>query len=109
MKTIIGSVVAAVGASVCCIGPLVFTALGAGALSAVAIRFEAYRPAFLIVSVALLGAGFYTTYKPPAPERCGTDGTCQPSSREVAKAALWLATLLVILLATFPYYINLLL
>lgn len=107
MKTIIGAVVAAVGASVCCIGPVVLTALGAGALSAAAIKFEAYRPAFLIVTVAFLGSGFYTTYRLSAAERCATDGTCRPSSKRVAKVVLWLATLLVILLVTFPYYINL--
>lgn len=98
MKTIVGAMVAAVGASVCCIGPVVFTALGAGALSAAAIKFEAYRPAFLMVTVALLGAGFYTTYRPSATASCATDGACQLSSRRVAKAALWLATILAILL-----------
>ncbi len=107
MKTVLGAMVAAVGASVCCIGPVVFTALGAGALSAAAIKFEAYRPAFLMVTVALLGAGFYTTYRPSATASCATDGTCQPPSRRVAKVGLWLATVLVILLVTFPYYINL--
>ena len=106
MKPIIGAVVAAVGASICCIGPVVLTALGAGALSAAAIKFEAYRPAFLIVTVAFLGAGFYRTYRPSAAESCAPDGTCQPSSRRVAKVVLWLATVLAILLVTFPYYIN---
>lgn len=107
MKATIGAVAAAVGASICCIGPVVFTALGAGALSAAAIAFGAYRPAFLAVTVAFLGAGFYTTYRPSPVERCATDGTCQPSSRRAAKAVLWLATVLVILLVTFPYYVNL--
>lgn len=106
MKTIVGALVAAVGASVCCIGPVVLTALGAGTLSAAAIKFEAYRPAFLTVTVAFLGAGFYTTYRRSAAQSCA-DGTCQPSSRRVTKVVLWLATVLVILLVTFPYYINL--
>lgn len=107
MKAMIGAVVAAVGASICCIGPVVLTALGAGALSAAAIKVEAYRPALLIVTVTFLGAGFYTTYRPSAAQSCAPDGTCQPSSRRVAKVVLWLATVLVILLVTFPYYINL--
>lgn len=107
MKALIGAVAAAAGASVCCIGPLVLTALGAGALSAVAIRFEAYRPAFLVVTVALLGTGFYTTYRPSAAASCAADGACRPASRRAARVVLWLATVLVILLVTFPYYINL--
>lgn len=108
MKAVIGLVLAATGASICCIGPVLFTALGAGALSAAAIGFEAYRPLFLIVTVAFLGTGFYTTYRPSTAQRCAPDGTCQPSSRRVAKVVLWLATVLVIVLVTFPYYINLL-
>lgn len=107
MKMVIGSVLAAVGASICCIGPVVFTALGVGALSAAAVRFEVYRPVFLIATTALLAAGFYTTYRPSVPKSCRTDGTCAPPSKRVAKIVLWLATLLVILLVTFPYYVSL--
>lgn len=109
MKVVIGSVVAAVGASICCIGPVVFTALGVGTLSAAAVRFEVYRPGFLIATTVLLAAGFYTTYRPSVPENCRTDGACPPASKRVAKIVLWFATLLVILLVTFPYYVNLLL
>lgn len=106
MKTAIASVLAAAGASICCIGPVVLSALGAGALGAAAAQFEAYRPMFLTVTVALLGAAFYMTYRPSAPENCGPDGTCRPASRRVAKIGLWVATLLVILLVTFPYYVE---
>lgn len=107
MKTLIGSVVAATGASICCIGPVLLSVLGAGALGASAARFEVYRPIFLSATVVLLGAAFYTTYRPSAADNCGPDATCRPRSRRVAKITLWLATLLVILLVTFPYYINL--
>lgn len=107
MKTAIASVLAATGASICCIGPVLLSVLGAGALGAAAARFEVYRPIFLTITVALLGAAFYSTYRPSAAESCGPDGTCRPASKRFAKVALWLATLLVILLVTFSYYINL--
>jgi mercuric ion transport protein len=106
VKMVIGSVLAATGASICCIGPVLFTVLGAGAAGAAASQFEAYRPIFLAVTVALLGGAFYTTYRPSASENCGPEGTCRPASRRVAKIGLWLATLLVILLVTFPYYVE---
>jgi mercuric ion transport protein len=106
VKTAIGSVLAAAGASICCIGPVLLSALGAGALGAAAAQFEAYRPMLLTITVALLGAAFYTTYRPSATESCGVDGTCRPASRRVAKIGLWLATLLVILLVAFPYYVG---
>lgn len=107
MKTVIGSVLVATGASICCIGPVLLSALGAGAMGAAAAQFEVYRPIFLTATVALLGAAFYTTYRPSSAESCEPDGTCRPAPTRVAKLGLWLATLLVILLVTFPYYINL--
>ena len=106
MKLVIGSVFAAAGASVCCIGPVLLSALGAGALSAAAAQFEVYRPIFLTLTVALLGAGFYTTYGQPPATSCDPDGTCRPGSKRAAKIVLWLATVLIILLVTFPYYIG---
>jgi mercuric ion transport protein len=106
VKMVIGSVLAATGASICCIGPVFLSALGAGAVGAAAAQFEAYRPILLTVTVALLGAAFYTTYRPPASENCGPEGTCQPASKRVARIGLWVATPLVILLATFPYYVG---
>lgn len=105
MKVLIGSVVAATGASICCIGPVVLSAIGAGALGAAASQFDVYRPILLTATVALLGSSFYSTYRPSV-DRCNTDGTCKPSARRFAKLALWITTLLVVLLATFPYYID---
>lgn len=105
MKTAIGSVLTAAGASICCIGPVVFSALGVGALGAAATRFEPYRPVFLTLTAALLAGSFYIVYRPSG-DACAADETCQPAPKRTAKIVLWLATLLVILLITFPYYVN---
>lgn len=105
MNTVIGSVLAAVGASMCCIGPVVFAALGAGALGTAATRFEPYRQLFLMLTAALLAGSFYVAYRPSG-DACAADGTCRPAPKRTAKLVLWLATLLVMLLVTFPYYVN---
>ncbi len=102
MKAVVGSVAAAVAASVCCIGPVVAATIGAGALGAASTRFEPYRPWFLGLTVILLGTAFVTTYR-REPATCA-DGSCAPSSRRTAKIVLWVAVVLVGLLATFPYY-----
>lgn len=102
MKTVVGSVVAAIAASACCLGPVLFTALGAGALGAASIRLEPYRPWFLTLTGVLLAAAFVTTYR-RQPAACA-GGSCAPSSRRSAKVVLWVAVVLVGLLATFPYY-----
>ncbi|MBI2835807.1 MAG: mercury transporter MerT [Acidobacteria bacterium] len=105
MKVVVGSVVAAVAASACCLGPVLLTMIGAGALGAAATSLERYRPVLLGLTVALLASAFVVTYR-PGREVCAADGTCAPSTTRRAKIVLWAATVLVVLLATFPYYVN---
>lgn len=106
MKAAIGSVIAAAGASACCVGPVVFSLVGAGALGAASMQLEPYRPWFLALTLALLGVAFVTAYR-RQPAACA-DGNCTPSSRRTAKAVLWVAVVLAVLLITFEYYVELL-
>ena len=107
MKTIIGSVVAATVASACCLGPVVLSVVGAGALGAAAVRLEPLRPLFTGVTVVLLAGAFYMTYRTGPASTCEPGGTCRPLGVKTGRALLWLATVIVILLLTFPYYMNL--
>jgi len=102
MKAVVGAVAAAVAASACCLGPVLFATIGAGALGAASLRLEPYRPWFLALTATLLGVAFVTTYR-RKPDACA-DGTCAPSARRATKTLLWVAAALVALLATFPYY-----
>lgn len=104
MKAVVGSVVAAVAASVCCVGPVVAAVLGAGALGAASRWFEPYRPWFLGLTAILLGMAFVSTYR-RQPATCA-DGSCAPSSRRTAKIVLWIAVVVVGLLTMFPYYVK---
>jgi mercuric ion transport protein len=101
--TIGGAVVAGIAASTCCLGPLVLAVLGVGG-SATALAFEPYRPWLLALTGLLLGGAFYLTYRRPAGE-CGPDGACEvPRAGRAGKAFLWIATVLIVLAVTFPYY-----
>lgn len=102
MHAVMGSVMAAAVASACCLGPVLFASIGAGALSAASTHLEPFRPWFLGVTVLLLAVGFARTYRQPS-AACA-DGTCAPSSRRTGKIVLWLAVVLTGLLAMFPYY-----
>lgn len=106
MKTAIGVIGAAVAASACCIGPVVFSLLGAGALGASAVKLEAYRPWFLGLTLVMVGAAFYGAYRPAANENCAADGACMPGSKRAAKIMVWIAAALAVLLVAFPYYIG---
>ncbi|MCC7110993.1 MAG: Mercuric transport protein MerT, partial [Deltaproteobacteria bacterium] len=62
IATTAGSIAAAVLASACCVGPLILALLGIGG-GALRVKLEPLRPLFRVVTVALLGTGFYVTYR----------------------------------------------
>lgn len=101
-----GSIVAALAASACCIGPVVFALLGLGS-AAFAVALEPYRPLFIATTLVLLGGAFYRVYRRPPEDPCGTDGSCPPTSgRTGLKVLLWMVTVVVLAALAFPYYVN---
>lgn len=99
--TLGGSILAAVTASLCCIGPLVAVALGAGGFAASAV-FEKWRPVFLGVTFALIALAWYFTYrKPKAVCEEGSICATKPVSK-LNKVVLWFATGVVLVTAAFP-------
>jgi mercuric ion transport protein len=106
MKAVIGSIVTATAASACCLGPVVFSLVGAGALAAVAVRLEPLRPIFLTITGAFLVAGFWLNYRGGSRAACASEGRCPPASTRATRALLWIATALVLLIVTFPYYMT---
>ena len=100
--SIVGAIGASLLASLCCIGPLLFAALGIGGAGAIA-KLERYRPYFTIGTLVALGAGFYFTYRKPRAEQ-GDDCGCElPKRRRIGRTLLWIATALVIGIWAFPY------
>jgi mercuric ion transport protein len=108
-----GSVVAAFLASACCVGPLIFALLGLGG-GALLVKFEPYRPYFMAVTFALLGTGFYLTYRKPrlAPVATGADGAAcdcpAPRTNRAGRIMLWVASVLVVGFLVFPYLVPVL-
>jgi mercuric ion transport protein len=105
MKTAWGAVATAFAASLCCTGPVMGVLVGAGALGASATKLQPLRPPFLILTIGLLGFAFYRTYR-PRPEVCADESICPPSSTRMTKFVLWFASVLVLLLVAFPYYVT---
>lgn len=103
-----GAIGSAIAASVCCIGPLVLAILGLGG-GALLLQFESYRPYFLGATALLLGAAFYLTYRRRQPESCPTDSACSAAeNRGRQKLILWIVTVIVGLVASFPVYSKIL-
>lgn len=102
--TLVASVIAAVTASLCCLGPIVAAVVGLGSFGAAAV-FEAWRPYLLGLTFGLLALGFYFTYRKPEVQ-CADGSVCatRPSVGRWNKILLWLATGVVVAFAAFPYY-----
>ena len=101
MKTALASVLAAGIASACCIGPVAFVLLGAGAFGASLSALEPYRPVLLVLTGVLVGGAFYIAYRPMSD--CDA---CSPASRTRTRIAVWIAVALAVVLVTFPYYVE---
>ncbi|MBP32671.1 MULTISPECIES: mercuric transporter MerT family protein [unclassified Methylobacterium] len=106
---VVGGLLAAVGASSCCILPLVLFSLGvSGAWISNLTALARYQPLFIAAAVAFLGFGFWRSYR-RAPA-CSSEGPCErPGAGRVARIGLWVATVLILAAVTFPYAADLLL
>lgn len=102
----LAAVGAALLASLCCIGPVLFVTVGVGA--GLASRFEPLRPAFTVLTVGLIAAGFFSVYGRRAAKGAATlsaDGNCAvPRNRSRDEVMLWTATLVAVVLLTFPQW-----
>ncbi|HHO54391.1 MAG TPA: hypothetical protein ENK18_26850 [Deltaproteobacteria bacterium] len=106
--SLVGSVVAALAASACCVGPLIFALLGIGG-AGLLVALEPYRPVLMVVTAVLLGTGFLLTTRPPA-ARAGAPGSAGdgcgcgiPRRDRAGRRMLWLATGVVGLVLLSPY------
>ena len=103
-SSLVGSVITALLASACCIGPVVFGLLGLTGVGFIA-KFEAYRPYLIIMTVALIGVGFYFTYRKKAD--CDLDSVCaNPRADQINKIVLWCVTAIVVALLFAPTILS---
>ncbi len=96
-----GGLLAALGASACCVLPFVLLTLGVGGAWMSNISWLApYEKIFVGAAVLLIAAGFWRVYRHPT--ACAL-GECAPPSNRAAKIGLWIAALLVSAAIAFPY------
>ncbi|VAX14402.1 Mercuric transport protein, MerT [hydrothermal vent metagenome] len=103
-RSIIAAIIAAIGASLCCVGPLVLLGLGVGGtwisnLTAL----EPYRPIFIGITLVFLFMAFRKLYL--LPRQCSPGDACAiPSTLRNQRIIFWVVTVLMIALLAFPYY-----
>lgn len=101
---IFGSLISAIIASLCCIGPIVLAVLGVGGAGLFS-KFASLRPYLMGMTVVFLSLAFYFTYR-KRKIRC-EDGSCKiRRAPKWNKIALWAATIFVVFFLAFPYLVG---
>lgn len=106
-QTLWAGALAAVGASLCCVGPLVLVTLGIGGawISSLS-KLEPLRPIFIVATLALLAWAWHKLYR--APEVCELGKLCaDPTVRVRQRVIFWIVSAALVLLLSFPYYASL--
>lgn len=103
-RSMLTAVLAAIGASVCCVGPLVLLALGIGGTwISTLTALEPYRPIFIGITLVFLFLAFRKLYL--IPRQCAPDEACAvPTTLRNQRIIFWIVTILLIALLAFPYY-----
>lgn len=102
-RTLVAGGIAALIASVCCLGPLVLLALGiGGAWVANLTALEPFRPWFLGAALIALFFAWRRIYRPAV--ACKPGEVCAvPTTRRAYKIAFWVVAALVGIALGFPY------
>jgi mercuric ion transport protein len=100
---LIAGILSAIGASICCVGPLVLLALGvSGAWIGSLTSLEPYRPIFIGLTLLFLGFAFYRLYLVrPA---CSPESACaNPRTLSRQRLGFWIVAVLVLGLIAVPW------
>jgi mercuric ion transport protein len=103
------SVMTAVAASICCIGPIVAAFLGFTSFAAL-VKYEPLRPLFTAITVAFLAGALYLAYRQRPKETCEPGSICATHGatkvQKINRIVLWAITAIVLIVLTFPTWSN---
>lgn len=104
---LVGAVTAAVGASVCCLGPLLLLALGIGGAWVESLTaMERYRAYWMAATLVFLGLAFFRVYRRPKQVGCTPGSACSSYGGRRYKIILWIVTALALGLLALPHLIS---
>ena len=102
-----GGVLAGIGASACCVGPLLLLSLGiGGAWIGHLTALEPYRPIFIGLTILFLALAFRKLYL--LPQNCAVEGNCiTDRARHVQRILFWIFVPLSFGLVASPWILEL--
>ncbi len=103
-RSMIAAVIAGIGASLCCVAPLVLLTLGiGGSWISTLTALEPVRPIFIGITLVFLYLAFRKLYLLPI--SCDVDKPCaKPETRRNQRIIFWVLSSLIIALLAFPWY-----
>jgi mercuric ion transport protein len=102
---LIGGALAAIGASVCCLGPLVLVSIGVGGAWISNLKlFAPYFWVFILAALGFMGFAWHKIYRAPAATQCEPGTLCAlPQTNRIYRVMFWVVSALVLLALGFPY------
>jgi len=112
----VGAVLAAIGASVCCVGPLLLLSLGiGGAWISTLTSMESVRPLFIILTLIFIALGFRQLYLIPSQSEEGETSATAPCPASMQSCAIsdvqrrqrmlfWIGSAFILMLLAFPWF-----
>ena len=106
-RALVAGGLAAILASICCLGPLVLIALGfSGAWIGNLTVLEPYRPIFIGAALVAMFFAYRRIFRPA--QACKSGEVCAiPQVRNTYKFIFWIVTVLVVVALVFPYVLPL--
>ena len=104
--SLVAGALAALGATACCLGPLLLVSLGIGGvwLSGLS-ALEPFRPIFIGVAVLFFGVAFRRLYI--VPRQCAPGETCAvPVTLARQRIAFWILLIIAAAMLLFPLYAH---
>ncbi|MBT9612436.1 MAG: mercury transporter MerT [Burkholderiales bacterium] len=103
-QSLLASALGAIGASACCVLPLVLLTLGiGGAWVAQLTKLEPYRPIFVLITLIFLVLAWRKLYR--APQACDASKPCANDKIIARQRALfWISVLPLVALLVFPWF-----
>ena len=101
-----GGALAGIGASACCVGPLLLLSMGVGgAWISHLTALEPYRPIFIGLTVLFLGIAFRKLYL--VPQRCAEEDDCVADrTRNVQRIFFWILVPVTLGLVASPWILS---
>ncbi|MEH6444846.1 MAG: mercuric transporter MerT family protein [Oceanospirillaceae bacterium] len=103
--SLISGVVAAIGAGLCCAGPLVLLLIGiGGSWIGNLVLFEPYRPFFIVGVIIFFAIAAYKLYY--SQQNCQLGTSCAtPKVEKRRKVIFWIAAAIAFILVTSNYWV----